>query len=750
MSNLENRKDKYYVKLIEAASPVTKMPSTPFRLATLGLLEVEGCYLPKETYDVGLHQELPSSNSVLPYNDDSGIECLAYIEELIYEGEERELVEVEIDHAENLGLLTEIVYTGEDEDISFSFNAENGNVFVSAGKVGEYNIPFTVYYSECPVCELEIELIIEEAPEPEHDRCIPENTKPDLPSFIKDNIEVKRSTCNGEWGFINEIHKENLLENTYKWELAETGRNVNQDISAAYGETVDLSTMGYWEGMVALIKTYADDGTGAKIVDYENGVIPPLEQLLPHLLDSSNTITETWKSFHDSGYLAYGLGECTSSALRASFWLTSQLGVVTVVDDLPTTDWLLEPIVLHEFVDRMKATGVDKLVNLIRVRDNAQDTANTTLGAFYLTQPDAHSFLGVINIEPELSRYTYESSISFSPADYKHRSEGGNWYDFTYDLPDEYTLFHYDNTMPVDEKRALTYTSVVYHELAHAIDYAYGRLTGTNASATNEFLTLSGWGNKETLRKTEWGIPNEGTVFPVTPYGTSSATEDFAEAYMMYKYNPKFMCYYHVERYEYVKKVEETVLSSSGTAIPEVTFDCENCKSVGEGSNPTDPNNPPVDPPADLPNEDEFLFLTLCANLIGGNNKYKAWVNDDFMVNSTTIEVLDDNGEPNHQPQAIPKSALKNGDNKLVIEVEEYDSSTEWRIMLTDGTSFTKEQMRDKNTVHGGGAQPGVRLNRVAPLYSPNISGTPEDKYGKFVETGTTRIEISFYIQGVE
>lgn len=67
MDKEREKKNKFRVALVEAASPLSKQPGTPFRLAALGIKDYEYCYERKDTGKVKEDIYKPSPVPILPW-----------------------------------------------------------------------------------------------------------------------------------------------------------------------------------------------------------------------------------------------------------------------------------------------------------------------------------------------------------------------------------------------------------------------------------------------------------------------------------------------------------------------------------------------------------------------------------------------------------------------------------------------------------------------------------------------------------
>lgn len=587
----KKEKDRFRVKIVESASPLTKQPATPFRLAALGILEDKYCYKPSDSPNVE-GESLASQKPTYPV--DSTLQCtteIVYPADGTYVTKNNQYIEIILNHGESESLFTGVKSPSE----TFPLKMSGTRVYITGREVGKHQVPLIIEYNGCAVCELTLSLEIQATSTEPGDGdggtggggCMPTDPAPTAPVFTEGSVNtVKSRTCSTifESGKVDEYKG----KDTYKWKIDATSEiDVDHNIKLKFGESATLEGAAFWKGLEYIYNSWwfvDNKGTiSPDVPKMQYGFNAEMKVIEDVAMGFTNTpIAESWTAFHDTAYKNYGISDCASTVDKASLWASSQLKIPFLIDN--DASWLCVSPVLETVVEKFKEIHLSKIITLARARDVAEDSPGTITGAFVSDVLPLKEHLGFLNIEPQLEGYTYETVEAFFPADYK--TNGGSWTNYEIDIPDEYMQFAYADTGLTDnQKKALVTGAIAYHELAHALDNRYYDFKGTGISKLPEWLKLSGWveksdGTYQEMGKPEFGKPDGNTIPPVTAYGCSSPAEDFAEAYAMFKYNPKFLCYYHPAKYDFIKKIEAELFGLTGITVTDSGHTCEPCEDT--------------------------------------------------------------------------------------------------------------------------------------------------------------------------
>lgn len=560
-------KDKFYLKLVEASSPITKSPATSFRLAVLGLKEVAACYIPEGTVSQDLGESNASTSPIFPRPDRP--ECTTELdlsEGEMLSGKVGKPIEIPLILGDNSDIFTGVTLDPSEEDFTIEESADK--IYLIGKREGEFFIELQIQYNGCTSCQLLVAVVIEARGTGEEPGLIDEG-----------QVENEDRDCEDIFDEGKKEYYEAL--DTYVWQKdANSTMNVDNNIKVKYGQSATLQGQDFWTGLEYIYTTHW-------IVDERGTVSSDVPKMIYGYSENQKTIedviqgfvktdiTESWEDFHNTAYSSYGLTDCASTVDKASLWATSQLKVPFIIDD--DSKWLTESPILETIIQKFKEIHLHKIITLARARDVIADSAHTIAGAYVSDILPLREHLGFLNLEPQLGSYKYDESDIFFPMDY--RSNGSEWHNVVYTPNAEYEDYHYSGNYSAKEEKALIAGAVAIHELAHALDNRYYDFKGVLLTEEPGWLSLSGWGSKDAngdytpLRKTSFG--NTGNKkFPATPYGCSSPSEDFAEAYAMYKYNPKFLCYYHKEKFCYIKQKEEELFAMLGETATPPSHDC--------------------------------------------------------------------------------------------------------------------------------------------------------------------------------
>lgn len=144
-------RDKFRVKIVESSSPLTKRPSTPFRLAALGILEQKYCYEREYTKPFETDFKNPSELPVVP--DPKKAKCDIVLATKEYDVDLNVPFEIQLTHGVN-----ENFFSGIEGGVALGYKTyvENGKIMAVIDREGTYSITFTVKYSNCLSCTVTI------------------------------------------------------------------------------------------------------------------------------------------------------------------------------------------------------------------------------------------------------------------------------------------------------------------------------------------------------------------------------------------------------------------------------------------------------------------------------------------------------------------------------------------------------------------------------------------------------------------
>lgn len=152
------------------------------------------------------------------------------------------------------------------------------------------------------------------------------------------------------------------------------------------------------------------------------------------------------------------------------------------------------------------------------------------------------TFRSMVNFEPQVLQYPISAAKAHRPYDYIKPSTGFG----SPVVGGEYTDY-YKPEMTDTDYIPYVASEVAIHEMGHALsNYGYDKL-GTKLHDMQEWLDISGWvrksdGTFDELTKSNAGTTlDNGKLAPVSDYGCFNPAEDFAEAFMMYVVNRKFL-----------------------------------------------------------------------------------------------------------------------------------------------------------------------------------------------------------------
>lgn len=154
--------DVYKLKVIESSSPLTKKPSTPFRLGVIGLIEHDYCYQKKETVsELGESKvsEYPLIALVTPPSCDLSVDTIDV------SGYVGETLTFPVFHGANSDFFDKYEVSSEHTDY-VSVSGDNDEIKVRLVKEFSGSVTILVHYSNCLECELTANVVAQVKPTP--------------------------------------------------------------------------------------------------------------------------------------------------------------------------------------------------------------------------------------------------------------------------------------------------------------------------------------------------------------------------------------------------------------------------------------------------------------------------------------------------------------------------------------------------------------------------------------------------------
>lgn len=226
-------KDKYYLKLVEASSPITKSPATAFRLAVLGLKEVAACYIPEGTVAQDLGESNAADSPIFPRPDKP--ECTSELdlgEGEVLKGKVGKPIEIPLILGDNADIFTGVVLDPSEED--FTIEESTYRIYLIGKTEGEFFIELQIQYNGCTICRLPVSVLVEASGAGEDPGLIDEG-----------DIDDKDRDCED---IFDEGKKEYYEElDTFTWQKdPNSSMNVDHNIKVKYGQSATLQGQDFW------------------------------------------------------------------------------------------------------------------------------------------------------------------------------------------------------------------------------------------------------------------------------------------------------------------------------------------------------------------------------------------------------------------------------------------------------------------------------------------------------------------------
>ncbi|MCY8745106.1 hypothetical protein MOD67_14070 [Bacillus licheniformis] len=272
-------------------------------------------------------------------------------------------------------------------------------------------------------------------------------------------------------------------------------------------------------------------------------------------------VDETWEEFKawaDSNL------SCLTDLQKASIFMTAKLQrpvnffegseeyiqkdildrMVPLIQKVPNViyDWVdFNNVYIEDETDSgvVGAWTMDKIVN-VSYKDGTRENILST-------------FRSMVNFEPQLLNYPISAAKAHRPYDYIKTTVGFG----ESVIGGEYTDY-YISEMTDENYKPYVAAEVAIHEMGHVLsNYGFDKL-GTKLHEMDEWLEISGWvkksdGSFDQLIKSNPGTRlDNGRLSPVSDYGCFSPAEDFAESFMMYIINRKFLADKFKEKHDFI------------------------------------------------------------------------------------------------------------------------------------------------------------------------------------------------------
>lgn len=242
----EQKKDKFEVTLVESASPLTKKPGTPFRVAALGIKKEEFCYEREETTEKGEKIHKPSPLPILPFAPKP--QCQLQVEQTTFVGMAGEWVYTKVDHGE----YKPISVASSSPTVLVRLNGDGVEMLCETEGTNNFTIIFT--YENGLKCSVEMTIAL--------DGGYPPNPEP--PTDVKYTFAMCNTTSDP-----GDVYSASLdgVQFADKVDI-ETGGHTNFDLKLTPGKhsitvTLDKGTKAKW--LMYLTEFY--DGFFSQIVN---------------------------------------------------------------------------------------------------------------------------------------------------------------------------------------------------------------------------------------------------------------------------------------------------------------------------------------------------------------------------------------------------------------------------------------------------------------------------------------------------
>lgn len=149
---MRSRDIDYRLKVIESSSPLTKRPSTGFRLAVLGILQKDKCYV--GTLEAEQVSGVSKASPLPILSLSKALECDISISPNSIVGNVGDVIDVTISHGENSDIFKEYVYN----DSRFSIKDTSDGIQVKLLEETSTSLRIGVNYEGCLECTLDIDV----------------------------------------------------------------------------------------------------------------------------------------------------------------------------------------------------------------------------------------------------------------------------------------------------------------------------------------------------------------------------------------------------------------------------------------------------------------------------------------------------------------------------------------------------------------------------------------------------------------
>ncbi len=301
-----------------------------------------------------------------------------------------------------------------------------------------------------------------------------------------------------------------------------------------------------------LYKLYEDSKSGLVISQLENGYVSAVDYM--------NSIGITNKNEQMGIFMTY-VTKCVNT-VNNNFTSIYQL------------DGALDGF--KDYIDRSKCFVFDWI--------DWADVVDTAAGGFAnpIFVGSSSVYKAYLNIEPQIKDFSPIGNGCIWVLQYKYVAKGPELYRYEKLTEDPYDIYSWKNIREgsngydrvVAKYAMLGYVSI--HEMGHAIDaYADYRGDTYRLSHTDEWLDIWKWTTVATAAQfrapgsythypkyltkyhMEWDMSNGEP--PITAYGCVDPMEDFAEAYVCYIMNEKYLKEKYPKRYAFMKKHVDTM-----------------------------------------------------------------------------------------------------------------------------------------------------------------------------------------------